>query len=62
MCSAPPFRTTYLTEFHGDAEIVRYTTSDDILVDLEGGRLDAMFIDYSAGEGLLEGSARASAR
>ncbi|MFG1495183.1 transporter substrate-binding domain-containing protein [Saccharospirillum sp. HFRX-1] len=47
---------TYLTELHGDAEIVRYTTADDVLVDLEGGRLDAMFIDVLAGQGLLEGT------
>jgi arginine/ornithine transport system substrate-binding protein len=47
---------TYLTELHGDAEIVRYTTADDVLVDLEGGRLDAMFIDALAGIGLIEGT------
>lgn len=45
---------TFLTEFHTDAEVVRYTTADDILVDLDGGRLDAMFIDAPVGIEMLE--------
>ncbi|MHA7880562.1 MAG: transporter substrate-binding domain-containing protein [Saccharospirillum sp.] len=47
---------TYLSEFHTDAEIVRYTTADEVLLDLQGGRLDGMFIDFAAGEGLVEGA------
>lgn len=45
---------TYLAEFHRDATIVRYTTADEVMLDLQGGRLDAMFIDFAAGEGLVE--------
>lgn len=40
---------TYVTEFLPDAEVVRYTTADDMVVDLKGGRLDAMFIDAPVG-------------
>ncbi|TXR54497.1 transporter substrate-binding domain-containing protein [Reinekea thalattae] len=45
----------YLTEFHKDAEIVRYSTADDSIVDLKGGRLDAIFIDAPVGYELLAG-------
>lgn len=44
---------TYVTEFLTDAEIVRYTTADDMVVDLKGGRLDAMFVDAPVGLELL---------
>jgi arginine/ornithine transport system substrate-binding protein len=48
---------TYVTEFLTDAEIVRYTTADDMVVDIKGGRLDAMFVDAPVGlEMLGEGS------
>ncbi len=48
---------TYLTEFLADAEIVRYTTADDMVVDIKGGRLDAIFVDAPVGlEMLGEGS------
>ena len=48
---------TYLTEFLGDAEIVRYTTADDMVIDIKGGRLDAIFVDAPVGlEMLGEGS------
>ncbi len=49
---------TYVTEFLTDAEVVRYTTADDMVVDLKGGRLDPMFVDAPVGlEMLGEGSA-----
>lgn len=44
---------TYVTEFLTDAEIVRYTTADDMVVDLKGGRVDAMFVDSAAGYELV---------
>lgn len=47
---------TYVTEFLTDAEVVRYTTADDMIVDLQGGRLDAMFIDAPVGIEMLEGN------
>lgn len=47
---------TYITEFLTGAEIVRYTTADDMIVDLQGGRLDAMFIDAPVGLEMLEGN------
>ena len=48
---------TYVTEFVTDAEVVRYTTADDMIVDIKGGRLDAMFIDAPVGMEMLgEGS------
>ena len=47
---------TYITEFLTGAEIVRYTTADDMIVDLQGGRLDAMFIDAPVGIEMLDGN------
>lgn len=47
---------TYVTEFLSDAEVVRYTTADDMVVDLQGGRLDAMFIDAPVGIEMLADS------
>ena len=47
---------TYVTEFLTDAEVVRYTTADDMIVDLQGGRLDAMFIDAPVGIEMLDGN------
>lgn len=44
---------TYVTEFLDDSEIVRYTTADDMVVDLQGGRLDAMFVDAPVGLEML---------
>lgn len=46
---------TYVTEFLPDAEVVRYTTADNMVVDLKGERLDAMFIDGPVGVQMLEG-------
>ncbi|MDX1475482.1 MAG: transporter substrate-binding domain-containing protein, partial [Reinekea sp.] len=48
---------TYLTEFLADSEIVRYTTADDMVVDIKGGRLDAMFVDAPVGLEMLGDSA-----
>lgn len=47
---------TYVTELLTDAEVVRYTTADDMVVDLQGGRLNAMFIDAPVGLEMLEGN------
>lgn len=44
---------TYVTEFLKDSEIVRYTTADDMVIDLKGGRLDAMFVDAPVGIEML---------
>ncbi len=44
---------TYVTEFLTDAEVVRYTTADDMFVDLKGGRLDAMFVDAPVGNEMI---------
>lgn len=43
----------YVTEFLADSEVVRYTTVDNMIVDLDGGRLDAMFIDAPVGFEML---------
>lgn len=45
----------YVTEFLTSAEVVRYTTADDMVVDIKGGRLDAMFIDAPVGLEMLDG-------
>ncbi|EAT12653.1 transporter substrate-binding domain-containing protein [Bermanella marisrubri] len=45
---------TYLTEMHKEAEIVRYTTADDMVIDLKGERLDALFVDAPVGESMLK--------
>lgn len=42
---------TYVTENMSDlVEIKRYTTADDMVLDLEGERLDVVFVDYPVGE------------
>lgn len=42
---------TYVTEEMGDVvSIKRYTTADDMVLDLEGQRLDVVFVDYPVGE------------
>ncbi len=41
----------YVTENMSDmVEIKRYTTADDMVLDLEGERLDVVFVDYPVGE------------
>ncbi|MCL7943425.1 transporter substrate-binding domain-containing protein [Marinobacter sp. ATCH36] len=42
---------TYVTEeMGGVVSIKRYTTADDMVLDLEGQRLDVVFLDYPVGE------------
>ncbi len=42
---------TYVTEELGDVvKINRYTTAEDMVLDLEGQRLDVVFVDYPVGE------------
>ncbi|MFO7994732.1 MAG: transporter substrate-binding domain-containing protein [Marinobacter sp.] len=42
---------TYVTEeMGGVVSIKRYTTADDMVLDLEGERLDVVFVDYPVGE------------
>ncbi|MET4026305.1 MULTISPECIES: transporter substrate-binding domain-containing protein [Marinobacter] len=42
---------TYVTEnMGGVVSIKRYTTAEDMVLDLEGNRLDAVFVDYPVGE------------
>lgn len=42
---------TFVTEnMGGIVSIKRYTTADDMVLDLEGQRLDAVFVDYPVGE------------
>ncbi|NMT62213.1 transporter substrate-binding domain-containing protein [Marinobacter orientalis] len=42
---------TYVTEeMGGIVKIKRYTTADDMVLDLEGQRLDVVFVDYPVGE------------
>ncbi len=41
----------YTTDNFGDvADIKRYTTADDLVLDLTGGRLDVVFLDFPVGE------------
>ncbi len=42
---------TFVTDtMGGNVTIKRYTTADDMVLDLEGQRLDAVFVDYPVGE------------
>ncbi len=42
---------TYVTnEMSGVVTVKRYTTADDMVLDLEGQRLDVVFVDYPVGE------------
>lgn len=42
---------TFVTEeMNGVVTIKRYTTADDMVLDLEGQRLDVVFVDYPVGE------------
>ena len=45
---------TYVTEnFTGVTTIRRYTTAEDMVLDLEGQRLDLVFVDYPVGDQAL---------
>ncbi|MDL0431585.1 transporter substrate-binding domain-containing protein [Marinobacter sp. TBZ242] len=47
---------TYVTEeMGGIVNIKRYTTADDMVLDLEGQRLDVVFVDYPVGEQTILG-------
>lgn len=47
---------TYVTEeMGGIVTINRYTTADDMVLDLEGQRLDVVFLDYPVGEQTILG-------
>ena len=47
---------TYVTEnMDGIVTINRYTTADDMVLDLEGQRLDVVFLDYPVGEQTILG-------
>lgn len=44
----------YASEQFGDvAEIKRYTTADDLVLDLRGGRTDIVLLDYPVGESAI---------
>src|SRR5690606_32013991 len=41
----------YVTELFGDVvQVRRYATADDLVADLRGGRIDAIFLDFPVGE------------
>ncbi len=42
--------------FGKTAEIKRYTTGDDLVLDLQGGRLDVVLIDFPVGESSILGA------
>lgn len=45
---------SYVTEnYAGVVNVKRYTTADDLALDIGGGRLDAVFVDYPVGEEAL---------
>lgn len=42
---------TYVTDNFGSAvDVKRYATADELVLDLTGGRLDLVFLDYPVGE------------
>jgi arginine/ornithine transport system substrate-binding protein len=44
----------YVTKNFGSVvDVKRYTTSDDLVLDLQGGRLDLVFLDYPVGESTI---------
>jgi len=44
----------YVTKNFGDVvDVKRYTTSDDLVLDLQGGRLDLVFLDFPVGESTI---------
>ncbi|MCH8552032.1 MAG: transporter substrate-binding domain-containing protein [Natronospirillum sp.] len=40
----------YITNHVDGLDVRRYSTADDFVLDLEGGRLDAIFVDFPVGE------------
>ncbi|PMR73377.1 transporter substrate-binding domain-containing protein [Billgrantia endophytica] len=50
---------SYATDFYNDvANIRRYATADDMLLDMESGRLDLVFVNYPVGKTTLLDSER----
>ncbi len=44
----------YVTDNFGDVvEVKRYTTADDLVLDLTGGRIDLVFLDFPVGESTI---------
>jgi len=43
----------YATKHLTDSEILRYGTADEIVIDLYGGRLDAVLLDFPVGESTI---------
>ena len=44
----------YVTDLYGkNAEVKRYTTADDLVLDMEAGRLDIAFLDFPVGKSTL---------
>jgi arginine/ornithine transport system substrate-binding protein len=44
----------YVSDMYGDvADINRYATADDMVLDMEAGRLDAVFLDFPVGKSTL---------
>nr|WP_163502230.1 transporter substrate-binding domain-containing protein [Halomonas socia] len=54
---------SYATDFYGDvANVRRYATADDMLLDMESGRLDLVFVNYPVGKTTLLDSERGDYR
>lgn len=45
----------YVTDYLEGIDVRRFSTADDIVLDLEGGRLDAIFLDFPVGEQTILG-------
>ncbi|MEC9482996.1 MAG: ABC transporter substrate-binding protein [Halomonas sp.] len=44
----------YVSDLYGDvADVNRYATADDMVLDMEAGRLDAVFLDFPVGKSTL---------
>lgn len=44
----------YISETFGDVvDVKRYTTADDMVLDLSGGRVDLVFVDFPVGESTI---------
>jgi arginine/ornithine transport system substrate-binding protein len=49
----------YVTDMFGDvASVSRYSTADDMVLDMQAGRLDILFLDYPVGKATLLDSER----
>ncbi len=44
----------YVTDMYGDvADVNRYATADDMVLDMDSGRLDIVFLDFPVGKSTL---------